>query len=58
MVPMPHFGFVLPLERWQEMAERLKAANVGFVLEPSVRFEGEPAEGGRAATAATACEVV
>ncbi|KGM48776.1 VOC family protein [Pseudooceanicola atlanticus] len=44
MVPMPHFGFVLPLERWQEMAERLKAANVAFVLEPSVRFEGEPGE--------------
>ena len=26
------------------LAERLKAANTQFVLEPQVRFEGEPGE--------------
>ena len=44
MVPMPHFGLVLGLAEWQAMAERLKAANTAFVLEPQVRFEGEPGE--------------
>tara|TARA_R110000868_G_scaffold221493_2_gene473137 strand:+ start:18851 stop:19264 length:414 start_codon:yes stop_codon:yes gene_type:complete len=44
MVPMPHFGFVLPLEEWQALAERLRQSGVTFVLEPQVRFEGEPGE--------------
>ncbi|MGR3455013.1 VOC family protein [Pseudooceanicola sp.] len=44
MVPMPHFGFVLLLEDWKALAERLKAAGLDFVLEPQVRFEGEPGE--------------
>ena len=36
LVPMPHFGMVL--------ASRLHAAEVVFVIPPSVRFEGEPGE--------------
>jgi uncharacterized protein len=44
MVPMPHLGLVLPLDRWRELADRLTAAGVAFVLPPSVRFEGEPGE--------------
>ena len=44
LVPMPHFGLVLALPEWQAMAERLKAANTEFVLEPQVRFEGQPGE--------------
>ena len=44
MVPMPHFGVVLPLAEWRMLADRLKAAGVDFVLPPSVRFEGEPGE--------------
>ncbi|EAQ23967.1 VOC family protein [Roseovarius sp. 217] len=44
MVPMPHFGVVLPLETWRGVAERLTAAGVEFVIPPSVRFEGEPGE--------------
>jgi len=44
MVPMPHFGVVLPLETWRGVAERLMAAGVDFVIPPSVRFEGEPGE--------------
>ena len=44
MVPMPHFGVVLPLDIWRGVAERLTAAAVDFVLPPSVRFEGQPGE--------------
>ena len=44
MVPMPHFGLVLPLAEWQALAARMKAKAVAFVLAPSVRFQGEPGE--------------
>ncbi|QIL80973.1 dioxygenase [Diaphorobacter sp. HDW4A] len=44
MVPMPHLGLVLLKPDWLKLAERLKAANTQFVLEPQVRFEGEPGE--------------
>lgn len=44
LVPMPHFGLVLALEDWQAMAARLRDANIGFVLEPQVRFEGQSGE--------------
>jgi uncharacterized protein len=44
LVPMPHLGVVLELPEWQALAERLRAAGTSFVLEPQVRFEGEPGE--------------
>ena len=44
LVPMPHFGMVLALPEWQALAARLAAAQVAFILPPSVRFEGEPGE--------------
>jgi extradiol dioxygenase family protein len=44
LVPMPHFGLVLALADWQALAARLRAAGVEFVLEPQVRFQGEPGE--------------
>jgi extradiol dioxygenase family protein len=44
LVPMPHFGLILALEDWQVLAERLENAGVAFVLEPQVRFKGEPGE--------------
>ena len=44
LVPMPHFGMVLALPDWQALAARLAAAQVAFILPPSVRFEGEPGE--------------
>jgi len=43
-VPMPHFGVVLELGAWRALAERLRAAGTRFVIEPSVRFAGEPGE--------------
>ncbi len=44
MVPMPHLGMILPLIDWKELAKRLEAEGMDFVLKPSVRFEGEPGE--------------
>lgn len=43
-VPVPHFGLVLSVERFQDLAARLRAAEIDFVIEPYVRFEGTPGE--------------
>lgn len=43
-VPVPHFGVVLTLDAWKKLAERLQAANVQFIIEPYIRFEGEVGE--------------
>lgn len=43
-VPMPHFGIILPLDRWQALRQRLEAAGMTFVIPPCVRFEGQPGE--------------
>ena len=43
-VPVPHFGVVLAMEEWKALAERLRNAGVEFVIEPSIRFEGQPGE--------------
>ena len=43
-VPVRHFGIVLPMSDWQAMAERLQAAGTAFVIEPYIRFRGEPGE--------------
>lgn len=43
-VPVPHFGLVLTVPVFHELAERLRAAGVEFVVDPYVRFEGEPGE--------------
>jgi len=44
MVPMPHLGVVLQMDDWKALAGRLKEAKIEFVIEPSLRFEGEPGE--------------
>ena len=43
-VPVPHFGAVLGMDQWRAMAERLRAAGIDFVIEPTIRFEGQPGE--------------
>ncbi len=43
-VPVPHFGVVLDWHQWEELAERLRAADTKFVIEPYIRFEGEVGE--------------
>ena len=43
-VPVPHFGVVLEMGPWEALAERLTAAGVRFLIEPHVRFKGQPGE--------------
>jgi extradiol dioxygenase family protein len=43
-VPVRHFGAILTPEAWQALAERLKGAGTRFIIEPQVRFKGEPGE--------------
>ena len=43
-VPVRHFGVVLPMADWQALAERLTARGTAFVIEPYIRFKGEPGE--------------
>jgi extradiol dioxygenase family protein len=44
MVPMPHLGVILLMDDWNALADRLKQHKVAFVLEPQVRFAGQPGE--------------
>ena len=43
-VPVRHFGAVLSLPQFDALADRLRAAGTQFVIEPYVRFKGEPGE--------------
>lgn len=43
-VPVPHFGLVLPVDEFKSLASKLEAAGTRFVIEPYVRFAGEPGE--------------
>lgn len=45
-VPVRHFGVILPWDRWEGLAERLRAAGTRFRIEPRIRFAGEPGEQG------------
>jgi len=43
-VPVRHFGVILPMKDWQALADRLAAAGTKFIIEPHVRFRGQPGE--------------
>jgi len=43
-VPVPHFGLLLSIEEFHALAERLRAAGTGFLIEPCLRYQGLPAE--------------
>lgn len=43
-VPVPHFGAVLTMEDWRALADRLRDAGTAFVIEPTIRFAGQPGE--------------
>jgi len=44
-VPIPHFGVVLPMAEWRELASRLEAdPETVWIERPMVRFEGQPGE--------------
>lgn len=39
-VPVPHFGLALSVPQFQELADRVTAAKVKFVIQPHLRFKG------------------
>jgi extradiol dioxygenase family protein len=43
-VPVRHFGVVTDRATWDALAAKFRQANVRFVIEPYVRFQGEPGE--------------
>jgi uncharacterized protein len=43
-VPVPHFGLILSIPDFHEMAERLREAGTAFVIDPYLRFAGEVGE--------------
>jgi extradiol dioxygenase family protein len=43
-VPVPHFGVILSMAEWKELAERVRRAGIQFVIEPYIRFEGQTGE--------------
>ena len=43
-VPVRHFGVITDLPAWHALADKLRAANVQFIIEPYTRFAGEPGE--------------
>lgn len=43
-VPVRHFGTILPMDQWEALAAKLRAAGTRFIIEPHVRFKGEVGE--------------
>ncbi|WP_182871476.1 VOC family protein [Rhodopirellula sp. JC639] len=43
-VPVPHYGVVLEVDVWKAFAERVRTFVDDFIIEPYVRFEGQPGE--------------
>jgi len=43
-VPAFHFGVILDWDNWHELKARLLKENCTFLIEPHVRFEGQPGE--------------
>jgi len=43
-VPTPHFGVVLDWADWHALKDKLVAANIIFIVDPYIRFEGQAGE--------------
>lgn len=43
-VPVPHFGVVMEVDDWKQLAEKVRTFVNEFIIEPHVRFEGLPGE--------------
>lgn len=43
-VPMPHFGALLSWDEFEGVADRVRRAGIPFIIEPKVRYPGEPGE--------------
>ena len=45
-VPVPHFGVVLEYQQWHDFKQKVSAVIDKFVIEPHIRFAGQPGEQG------------
>ncbi|GAA0505567.1 glyoxalase [Paractinoplanes deccanensis] len=43
-VPVPHFGLLVSVDEFHALAGRLRAAGTAFLIEPYLRFPGQPGE--------------
>jgi extradiol dioxygenase family protein len=43
-VPVRHFGIVLPMPEWESLSARLRGQGIEFIIEPYIRFQGQPGE--------------
>ncbi|HEX4817562.1 MAG TPA: VOC family protein [Nonomuraea sp.] len=43
-VPVPHFGLILTIPEFHKLADRFREAGTAFVIEPYLRFAGQPGE--------------
>jgi extradiol dioxygenase family protein len=43
-VPVRHFGTILSMSEWETLAGKLQSAGTRFIIEPHVRFKGQPGE--------------
>lgn len=46
LVPMPHLGVLLDMKTWLALSEKLANTAIVFVIEPHIRYIGEPGEQG------------
>jgi extradiol dioxygenase family protein len=45
-VPVPHFGVVMQFDDWSVFADRARTFIDNFIIEPYIRFQGEPGQQG------------
>ena len=43
-VPVPHFGVVLSVSEFHDLAARLQKHDINFIIKPHLRFESQPGE--------------
>ena len=45
-VPVPHYGVVMNFDDWEVFTQKVRLFISDFIIEPYVRFKGEPGEQG------------
>ena len=45
-VPVPHFGLVMTMGDWQRFADRARTFVGEFIIEPTIRFQGQAGQQG------------
>ena len=43
-VPASHYGIILTIDQWNQLKQHLQQFDIKFIIEPKIRFKGEPGE--------------